>query len=92
MPRYDYRCTSCAHDFEVSRPIGESSDETCPRCDSAARRLFTPVGVVFRGSGFHNTDYRKTSSGSDSTSESVPSKTSDTPCGSNCSSCPAAES
>ncbi|MBE0416517.1 MAG: hypothetical protein IBX63_01950 [Coriobacteriia bacterium] len=90
MPRYDYRCTSCACVFEVSRPAGEPSGESCPDCGSDARRVFTPVGVVFKGSGFHNTDYRRTSpdsSSSDTASTATPAPS----CGSDCSSCPAGE-
>lgn len=93
MPRYDYRCTECSHNFEVSRPLGHGPDEVCPECESDAKRVFTPVGVVFKGSGFHNTDYRDTPSTSPS-SESAPAKTTSPspPCGTDCSSCPAAKS
>lgn len=58
MPTYDYRCTACGADFEITRPMGGSSDETCPECDAPAKRVFTPVGVAFKGTGFHNTDYK----------------------------------
>lgn len=90
MPRYDYRCTQCANDFEIVRPLGETADVTCPQCDSPSRRVFSPVGVVFKGSGFHNTDYRTSSR------DAAPEKTSDTApapaCGSDCASCPASGS
>ncbi len=90
MPRYDYRCTSCDHDYEVTRSIGESGDESCPRCDSPAKRIFSPVGVVFKGSGFHNTDYRtRSTSAADTPSSDAPAAS--PACGSNCSSCPAAD-
>jgi len=58
MPAYDYRCTACDQCFEVNRPMGRSADEACPSCGARAKRVFTPVGVAFKGSGFHNTDYR----------------------------------
>ncbi len=58
MPQYDYRCTVCATTFEVSRGVGQAGEECCPDCGAAAKRVFTPVGVHFKGSGFHNTDYR----------------------------------
>lgn len=58
MPTYDYRCTECDVRFEVSRPMGSSAEATCPSCGAAAKRVFTPVGVAFKGSGFHNTDYK----------------------------------
>lgn len=93
MPRYDYRCTECGRGFEVSRPIGHCRDESCPECDGGAKRVFTPVGVVFKGSGFHNTDYRDTPSSRTSSDESE-SKPATPPasCATDCSTCPAARS
>lgn len=58
MPTYDFKCTSCEAVFEIERPMGASDPVTCPDCDSAAKRVFTPVGVAFKGTGFHNTDYK----------------------------------
>ncbi len=58
MPTYDYRCTACAHDFEVSRPMRATGVEHCPTCGAPAVKIFAPVGVAFKGTGFHNTDYR----------------------------------
>lgn len=58
MPAYDFRCTECATVFEVNRSMGTTGDESCPECAAVATRVFTPVGVAFKGSGFHNTDYR----------------------------------
>lgn len=59
MPAYDYRCTSCDTVFEIVRAAGSEAVVCCPQCSSdATKRVFTPVGVVFKGSGFHNTDYR----------------------------------
>jgi putative FmdB family regulatory protein len=45
--------------FEVTRSIGETEPIACPACGGDTKRVFSPVGVVFKGSGFHNTDYRK---------------------------------
>ena len=56
MPAYDFKCTACDQVFEITRRSGESSPVTCPACESAAKRVFTPVGVHFKGSGFYNTD------------------------------------
>ena len=90
MPRYDYRCVSCDHVFEVTRAAGAGSDECCPQCGSGARRVFTPVGVVFKGSGFHNTDYRPTAP--DAAKQDAPAPSTEAPaCGGGCSGCPAAE-
>ncbi|HHJ99015.1 MAG TPA: zinc ribbon domain-containing protein [Actinobacteria bacterium] len=58
MPAYDYRCTKCGLDFEVNRSITDREPVSCASCGSDAKRVFSPVGVVFKGSGFHNTDYR----------------------------------
>jgi len=58
VPAYDYRCPSCDLVFEVVRAITDRGDVACPECGATGKRLFSPVGVVFKGSGFHNTDYR----------------------------------
>lgn len=93
MPAYDFRCTKCNQVFEVVRSMRSTADECCPGCGAAAKRVFTPVGVAFKGTGFHNTDYRpqpSESSKSPSPSESTPcaAKSDSSPA---CSSCPAAE-
>ncbi|MBN1192478.1 MAG: hypothetical protein JXA36_02115 [Coriobacteriia bacterium] len=58
MPAYDYRCLSCELVFELTRSANDTSHVSCPHCGGDTKRVFTPVGVVFKGSGFHNTDYR----------------------------------
>lgn len=58
MPAYDYRCLACETRFEVVRPMGAADDVRCPECGGEARRVFAPVGLAFKGSGFHNTDYK----------------------------------
>ncbi|MDQ7844246.1 MAG: zinc ribbon domain-containing protein [Armatimonadota bacterium] len=58
MPLYEYRCTVCNHVFDVYHEVGGSSGP-CPVCGGPARRIFTSVGLIFKGSGFHSTDYRK---------------------------------
>lgn len=85
MPRYDYRCTACDERFEVERKIDEAGAESCPACGSPAKRVFTPVGVHFRGTGFHNTDYRPASKG-ESSEAPCPAKSEGA---SACESCPA---
>jgi putative FmdB family regulatory protein len=86
MPTYDYRCTACDELFEVSRPMRSSESESCPSCDAVAKRVFTPVGVAFKGSGFHNTDYKKRPK------EDAPACASASKSDSACSGCPAADS
>ncbi|MBI5232055.1 MAG: zinc ribbon domain-containing protein [Coriobacteriales bacterium] len=93
MPVYGYRCKECNTGFDLSRPMSEAGEPAeCPACSSEARRLFTPTGVVFKGSGFHNTDYKSKPSGSNS-SEKKPT-TGEATCpaaeGGGCASCPSA--
>jgi putative FmdB family regulatory protein len=59
MPLYDYECESCSHKFELRRSISEGASARCPRCQCTASRVFAPVPIVFKGSGFYVTDYRK---------------------------------
>ena len=59
MPTYDYRCRKCEHQFEVFHGIHDRSVRKCPRCGGRARKVPAGgAGLIFRGSGFHITDYR----------------------------------
>ena len=62
MARYDYKCTSCGLVFEVEHPMGEHPEVTCPDCGADAAQVFSASGIVFKGSGFYNTDQRKSGS------------------------------
>ena len=57
MPVYGYRC-SLGHHFEVQQRITEAPLTQCPECGSPVARVFYPVGIVFKGSGFYKTDSR----------------------------------
>ena len=59
MPIYSYKCTSCNHEFDLKQGFDADPTQECPVCKSPARRLFHPVGVIYKGSGFYTTDYRK---------------------------------
>jgi len=61
MPVYEYRCTRCNHLYEEFHQIG-GAPGPCPVCGGPGRRVFTSVGLIFKGSGFHTTDYRKSPS------------------------------
>ena len=63
MPTYDYECKSCEHTFELFQSINEPVKKKCPRCKkNSLRRLFgTGAALLFRGSGFYQTDYRSES-------------------------------
>ena len=90
MPAYDFKCTECAETFEVSRPMSAKGDEVCPSCGAVATKVFSPVGVAFKGTGFHNTDYKprpKEETAAPSEPASCPSKAEGS---SACASCPAA--
>jgi putative FmdB family regulatory protein len=63
MPTYDYECDACGHTFELFQLITEPVQKKCPECGKLKlRRLFgTGAAVVFKGSGFYQTDYRSDS-------------------------------
>jgi len=85
MPTYDYKCNECEHEFEKFQSMTAKPDKKCPECGGKVQRLIgTGAGVVFKGSGFYETDYKK-SSVSTSSAEKPAAK----PCSENCKSCPA---
>jgi putative FmdB family regulatory protein len=63
MPTYDYECDACGHKFELFQSISAPVEKKCPECKkNKLRRLFgTGAAVMFKGSGFYQTDYRSDS-------------------------------
>jgi len=63
MPTYDYECDACGHEFELFQSISDKVKRKCPECGRLKlRRLFgTGAAVMFKGSGFYQTDYRSES-------------------------------
>ncbi len=64
MPNYDYQCEKCGHHFEVFQSMNDAKLTDCPQaeCDGAVKRLLgTGAGLIFRGAGFYQTDYRSAS-------------------------------
>ena len=63
MPTYDYACDACDHEFEVFESITAEPQKKCPKCKkNKLRRLFgAGGGLIFKGSGFYQTDYRSES-------------------------------
>jgi putative FmdB family regulatory protein len=63
MPTYDYECEACQHVWEEFKPITSKPTKKCPECGKAkAKRKIGPgAGVIFKGSGFYQTDYRSES-------------------------------
>jgi putative FmdB family regulatory protein len=59
MPIYEYECENCCLRFEVKRSFSEDGGMSCPQCQGRACRLFSPVPIIFKGSGFYVTDSRK---------------------------------
>lgn len=83
MPTYDYVCGACGHAFEHFQSMTSKRLRTCPSCGKKKleRLVGSGAGVIFKGSGFYETDYKRSStpppSESDSGSSSSDSKTSD---------------
>ena len=61
MPTYQYACSACHHEFEVFQAFSESSLTHCPECNGQLRKVYSAVGVVFKGSGFYKTDSKSES-------------------------------
>ncbi len=92
MPTYQYRCLDCSNDLEVVQKFTDDALTVCPTCEGTLRKVFSPVGVVFKGSGFYATDSRskgkanaakpgessKTESGKSESKPAKPEKTSST--------------
>lgn len=58
MPTYQYACTACNERLEVVQKFTDDPLTACPTCDGRLRKVFSAVGVVFKGSGFYRTDSR----------------------------------
>lgn len=67
MPTYAYTCTACGHAFDVHQSFDDAALTVCPECQGRLRKVFSPVGVVFKGSGFYRTDARNGTTKSPST-------------------------
>jgi len=82
MPIYEYRCEQ-GHTFEVIQRMSDDPVQSCETCEAPVARVFHPVAVHFKGSGFYNTDYgtrkraRENSSSSDSSKSESSSSSSD---------------
>ena len=65
MPTYEYVCESCGHEFEQFQNMSDKPLKKCPKCSKKVRRLLgTGSGIIFKGTGFYETDYKKSSSSS----------------------------
>ncbi len=63
MPTYEYACTSCGERTEARQSFDDPPLETCLVCGGKLRKLYSPVGIVFKGTGFYSTDGKKPAAG-----------------------------
>ncbi|WP_409484875.1 FmdB family zinc ribbon protein [Arsenicicoccus dermatophilus] len=78
MPTYSYRCSDCDEAFDVVQSFSDDALTECPACQGRLRKLFTGVGVVFKGSGFYRTDSRGTPAATPAGSDTAASSSSAT--------------
>lgn len=77
MPVYTYRCENCGVQFERTQKFSEAPLAWCPECGKKSlRKVYTPVGIVFKGSGFYATDHRSPSGTARSAGAQADSKSS----------------
>jgi putative FmdB family regulatory protein len=76
VPTYQYQCTACGDGLEVVQKFTDDSLTECPACSGRLKKVFSAVGIVFKGSGFYRNDSRGSSSGSSPSSGGSSSKSS----------------
>ncbi|MDD4956524.1 MAG: zinc ribbon domain-containing protein [Candidatus Omnitrophica bacterium] len=85
MPTYEYECEKCGGHFEKFQSMTDEPVKTCPDCGGKAKRLVSPgSGIIFKGKGFYQTDYKPTGKPSGTTGKTPKCGTSD-----GCKGCPA---
>ncbi|SEK33149.1 FmdB family zinc ribbon protein [Nonomuraea pusilla] len=77
MPTYQYACNDCGEQLEVVQKFSDDALTVCPKCEGNLRKVFSAVGIVFKGSGFYRTDNRTSSSSTSSSTSSSSSKSSE---------------
>ena len=77
MPIYEYACTACGERTEAKQSFDDPPLETCEVCGGKLRKLYSPVGVVFKGSGFYSTDAKSKSKAGSSSKDSSASGSAD---------------
>ncbi|MEU3791866.1 FmdB family zinc ribbon protein [Streptomyces fructofermentans] len=78
MPTYQYQCTACGEGLEAVQKFTDDALTTCPSCDGRLKKVFSAVGIVFKGSGFYRNDSRGSSSSSSPASTAKSSSSTDT--------------
>lgn len=61
MPTYQYACNDCGEQLEIVQKFSDDALTVCPKCEGNLRKVFSAVGIVFKGSGFYRTDSRSSS-------------------------------
>ena len=79
MPTYDYQCAACGHEFELFQQMSASVKKKCPECGKLKlkRLIGTGAGIIFKGGGFYETDYRSDSYKKDAAADGKSSKKSE---------------
>ncbi|MCX5586346.1 FmdB family zinc ribbon protein [Streptomyces erythrochromogenes] len=90
MPTYQYQCTECGEGLEAVQKFTDDALTVCPNCDGRLKKVFSAVGIVFKGSGFYRNDSRGASSSS--TPASKPASSSSSSSTSTAATAPAASS
>lgn len=75
MPTYGYKCTQCEDTFEIVQRITDDPLTECGKCKGELKKLLYPVGIVFKGSGFHINDYKSDNSPVSGQPENEPAST-----------------
>ena len=75
MPTYQYACKECEHGFEAVQSFSDASLTVCPQCSGPLRKVFSSVGVVFKGSGFYRNDSRDSKSSSSTAASTTKTET-----------------
>ncbi|MEU9594630.1 FmdB family zinc ribbon protein [Streptomyces sp. NPDC048219] len=76
MPTYQYQCTECGEGLEAVQKFTDDALTECPNCKGRLKKVFSAVGIVFKGSGFYRNDSRGSSSSSSPASSSKSASTS----------------
>jgi len=80
MPTYEYECDKCKKHFDIFHGMTDTKIQKCPKCGGKTHRLISPgSGVIFKGTGFYDTDYKKKSGSDSSPKPSCPSSCKDCP-------------
>lgn len=75
MPVYQYACNDCENEFEKRQGFNDDPIDICPSCEGSVRRVISPVGIIFKGTGFYINDSKKSKNGSNGQTKSTVTST-----------------